>query len=201
MTWTDSLHRLASQLTAHQPSLYPAEELDDLMDIRIGKLQVDGFEGERLAYAQAVKAGLHLFNESLDASHELSQQIHHASGSYWHGIMHRMEGDYSNAKYWFHRAGRHPIHGGLAKAAAACWREADASAIRSEALRAKLAALGTGDVWDAGMFVDAVEQQVTMARDEAAEALLKRLQWLEMSALLEYCFTQSGGGGKLLGQS
>lgn len=46
-----------------------------------------------------------LFQNFLDESHTLSQNIHSPEGSYLHGIMHRREGDYSNAKYWFRRAG------------------------------------------------------------------------------------------------
>ena len=50
----------------------------------------------------ALKAGLHLLNESLAASHAHAQEIEDdATGCYWHGIMHRMEGDFSNANYWF----------------------------------------------------------------------------------------------------
>ena len=36
-------------------------------------------------------------------SHTISQSIETPSGNYWHAIMHRREGDYSNAKYWFRR--------------------------------------------------------------------------------------------------
>jgi hypothetical protein len=53
----------------------------------------------------ALAAALYLIANDLDASHELSQEIHTHTGSYLHGIMHRRERDFSNAKYWFHRAG------------------------------------------------------------------------------------------------
>ncbi|HBJ35410.1 MAG TPA: hypothetical protein DDZ51_11795 [Planctomycetaceae bacterium] len=52
-------------------------------------------------------AGLWLLAGDLDASHEISQSDHSPEGSFWHGIMHRREGDFGNAKYWFRRVGRH----------------------------------------------------------------------------------------------
>ena len=53
-------------------------------------------------------AGLWLLAGDLDASHEYSQAIEDRDGSFWHGIMHRREGDFGNAKYWFRRVGDHP---------------------------------------------------------------------------------------------
>ncbi len=52
-------------------------------------------------------AGLWLLAGNLDRSHRISQDDESAAGSFWHGIMHRREGDFSNAKYWFRRVGRH----------------------------------------------------------------------------------------------
>ncbi len=54
--------------------------------------------------AMCCLAGLWLYHGFLDESHALSQGIPSAAGSYWHGIMHRREGDFSNAKYWFRQA-------------------------------------------------------------------------------------------------
>lgn len=198
MTWSDSLRRLAAQLTGHKPSLYPTEELDDLMDIKIAKLSTNGFEGDRLTYALALKSGLHLFNESLDPSHDLSQEIHTSTGSYWHGIMHRMEGDYGNAKYWFRLVGRHPVYEALAVEVGTLLKQTDLRQIGSAVLREPLERLKDTGAWDPYLFVDLVERQVTQARDAAGEALLMDMQHIEMRLLLEHCYAESGGEGALL---
>lgn len=56
--------------------------------------------------ARACLAGLWLLANDLDASHRISQELATPEGSAWHGLMHRREGDFGNAKYWFRRAGR-----------------------------------------------------------------------------------------------
>lgn len=61
-----------------------------------------------LAQAPALAAGLWLYVDDLDRSHEISQSMKDATGSYWHGIMHRREGDFGNSHYWFDRTGQHP---------------------------------------------------------------------------------------------
>ena len=61
-----------------------------------------------LASNPAIQAGLWLYVDELDRSHEISQDLIDPTGSYWHGIMHRREGDFSNSHYWFNRAGKHP---------------------------------------------------------------------------------------------
>jgi hypothetical protein len=59
--------------------------------------------------AQACLAGLWLLANDLDRSHRISQDLSTPEGSFWHGIMHRRERDFGNAKYWFRRVGRHPV--------------------------------------------------------------------------------------------
>ena len=54
-------------------------------------------------------AGLWLYVDDLDRSHTISQSLEDETGAYWHGIMHRREGDYSNSHYWMRRAARHPL--------------------------------------------------------------------------------------------
>ena len=58
--------------------------------------------------ARACLAGLWLWFDFLDESHKISQEIDTPTGSFWHAIMHRREGDFGNSKYWWRRVGKHP---------------------------------------------------------------------------------------------
>src|SRR5262245_52067166 len=62
-----------------------------------------------------------LLHDFLDESHAISQGIETPSGSFWHAIMHRREGDFSNAKYWFRSVGRHPVFEALGARAGGDW--------------------------------------------------------------------------------
>lgn len=55
-----------------------------------------------------IAAGILLYVDELEASHRISQNLDDATGALWHGIMHRLEGDCANARYWFRRMGEHP---------------------------------------------------------------------------------------------
>lgn len=65
--------------------------------------------------SRLVKAALNLKHGYLDDCHKIAQQVETATGSYWHGIMHRHEGlsacggQVSNSHYWCHRVGTHPV--------------------------------------------------------------------------------------------
>ena len=62
-----------------------------------------------LAMADACLAGLWLLHGFLDASHEISQSLKTSEGSFWHGIMHRIERDFWNSKYWYRQVGTHEV--------------------------------------------------------------------------------------------
>lgn len=63
---------------------------------------------EALAERPDLVAGLWMYVDELDLSHTASQHLDTPTGAYWHAIMHRREGDFSNAKYWLNRAVHHP---------------------------------------------------------------------------------------------
>jgi hypothetical protein len=78
-------------------------------------MRIDGLSKRNLA---AATAALWLLAGDLDRSHAISQNLDSPQGSFWHGVMHRREGDFGNAKYWFRRAGSLPFDDALAIAVA-----------------------------------------------------------------------------------
>jgi len=133
--------------------------------------------------AVAVKAGLLLFHDDLDASHALSQSIEgqgrHQSGDYWHGIMHRREPDYSNAKYWFRRVGRHPIFDELADRAQTVLQGTQAPETSIWSARLKI-----NSGWDPFAFIDLCAECET-EDDAALTEAARSIQFVEMLLLLK----------------
>jgi len=135
--------------------------------------------------ADACRAGLWLAHHFLDESHAISQGIHTPTGSFWHGIMHRREGDFDNACYWFRRVGEHPVYEELAQAAAT-----NASC---EAEAALLGKLTRGPRWDAEGFVELVRQVVSGSLTGSAAAVCRRMARREWELLFGYCYRGAAG--------
>jgi len=60
-------------------------------------------------FPEAAQTGLLIRAGDWEGAHNLAQNIPASEGSFWHGILHRLEGDPGNAAYWFRKTGRHPI--------------------------------------------------------------------------------------------
>ncbi len=69
----------------------------------------DHLDGVSPSRQMEVLSGLWLLAGDIHQSHNISQDLPSAVGSFWHGIMHRREGDFGNSKYWFRRVGSHPV--------------------------------------------------------------------------------------------
>jgi len=60
------------------------------------------------SHPELIRAGLLYAYDAIDETHRIVQGIETAEASYWHGMVHRREGDFDNARYWFRRTGRLP---------------------------------------------------------------------------------------------
>jgi hypothetical protein len=59
--------------------------------------------------ARCALAALWLWHDHLDRAHAIVQDVYSSTGSFWHAILHRRDGDFSNSRYWYARAAGHPV--------------------------------------------------------------------------------------------
>lgn len=162
-------------LDAGSPDEARRPELKSLAERWEEELALEPGVGDRSALECCV-AGVWLLHGFLDEAHHLSQEALCQEGSYWHGVVHRREGDFGNAKYWFRRAGDHPV-GPLVAAVAATHPETVECAL--------------GGQWDPLKFADTVHATVQKSGPETEACLaVQRAEW---RALFDWCYRRAVG--------
>jgi len=125
-----------------------------------------------------VRGGLFYALDAIHDAHAIFQDAKGDLGSYWHGMMHRREGDFDNARYWFRRAGALSFFGDLHRTASA-----------HSALMARQSN------WDPYVFTGECEQARFGETGSLTE--LAALQRAEFEALFDYCWRQSALGSSV----
>jgi len=157
-----------------RPGRLPLLELNQRIDRFLAETNLPA------AIQPSIRSAALLWHDYLDESHTISQNIPGADGSFLHGIMHRREPDYSNAKYWFHRAGKHRSFSDIAKQAKRLLETKGETE-----LAAKLAPRGD---WDPFGFVDACRQAAALPLSDAGVQSLQAVQEIEFDCLLAHLF-------------
>lgn len=134
--------------------------------------------------AELLLAGLWLVHDCLEASHRISQKVGSLSGNFWHAIMHRREGDFPNAKYWYARCRNHPILEQIPAIARSALGDAATTS-------GPLHRLVEG-AWDPDAFVDVVEA-IHRKPGDPMYGTAVRLQQLEWRALFSHCASKAAG--------
>ena len=134
----------------------------------------------RLGSDRLVRAGAFWLHGFLDEAHRLTQQDSSSEGAYWHALVHRSEGDFSNALYWFRRAGAHPVQDRLRDRVLEATKERSTEGWQ---------ALVESPRWQPARLVELCERS---SRGEPAQpAVLREVTRMEYNLLMEYVLDQA----------
>ena len=159
--------------------LIPSEPTNTELLLRVRAVEDAALSGGRTigdpGSFELVRGALFYALDALNEAHAFFQDAPGGLGSYWHGMLHRREGDFDNARYWFRRAGELPCFGDLHRAASA--------------FSADMAKQAN---WDPYLLTGECEQARFGAEESVAE--LVRLQRVEFDGVFDYTWRQSALG-------
>jgi hypothetical protein len=138
---------------------------------RVAAAEDHEIAGEDGPAARCTRSLLFVAAGGLDQAHRIVQEISTNDGAYIHGIVHRIDDDFDNARYWFRRAGVQP-------AATEMYRRAAASSVT----------VASQPIWDPFLVTDMVETSRTAGVTEELRAILA----IEFEVLLESCVSAGG---------
>lgn len=156
--------RVSDLITQQAFDQYTISKPSHEFQSRLDELSINDIFADQISdrdMAGCCLSGLWLLHNFLDRSHEISQQIDSAEGSFWHAIMHRLEGDFGNSKYWYRRVGDHPVFNAMSP---------------------------KGD-WDPFIFVDECES--AQRSGGAAATSVHQTAVIEWKSLFEFCFNRA----------
>ena len=165
--------------TADAPQLGPQRRAGTATEEELAHRLTEFFASERISsrLQPLLRSAALLWHDHLDPSHTISQGIETPEGSWLHGIMHRREPDYGNAKYWFQRVGRHEAFPKLAERATDLLSECGDSFFEE-------------GKWDPSAFIDECEA-AGQGNDEEVNAVLCAIQAAEFDVLVEHILSQA----------
>jgi hypothetical protein len=165
-----------------RPSRFPRNELESQLESWFTARSVP--DDARPALLTAAL----LWHDYLEDAHVLAQDIATTTGSFLHAIMHRREPDFNNARYWFHRVGRHECFYALARAATPFLVKHGEAQLASRLL--------PNGLWNPFAFVDACAEVHRQGPSAPNPATLRQLQRIELESLATDLLTSPVAAGR-----
>ena len=122
--------------------------------------------------SKCIRSLLFVAAGGVEQAHRIVQEISTSAGAYIHGMIHRIDDDFDNARYWFRRAGMHSA----------------AAAMYDRAVRSRLT-VASQPLWDPILVTDLVETSRTAGVTEELRAVLT----IEFEVLLESLWDRTEG--------
>ena len=165
-------------LTADSPLLGPQRRPGSVDETELSRKLADYFVAAQTpsGIQPLLRSAALLWHDHLNASHAISQNIETRDGSWLHGIMHRREPDYGNAKYWFRRVAPHEAFAELAGRVTA--------ALKDDVAGLSKRLIDRGE-WKPFAFIDECER-AEHANDAALTSMLRKIQAVEFDVLVEH---------------
>jgi hypothetical protein len=101
--------------------LLPTEPSDASLLVAIREATASDLAGSEppdVPLFRLVRAALFYACDAIADGHRIVQDVSGDQAAYWHGMFHRREGDFDNARHWFRRTGALPFFGELHRQAA-----------------------------------------------------------------------------------
>lgn len=148
-------------------------------------------------HGHLVRNALYQNNDDLDTAHQICQELGQQTDlpeiSYWHGIIHRREPDFNNARSWFQKTQHMQANQAIYQATYQLLQRAiqmpdygDAREIALQFLRH----LQNQDTWDALYFLDLCET-AEKEKNKILQKLLIDIQNIEFQTLFQWTFQKA----------
>ena len=158
------------RLSAHDPP--PNRQLIQ----RIAAAEDHEIAGASGSKTKCIRSLLYLLAGGLDQSHRIVQELSTSDAAYIHGMIHRIDDDFDNARYWFRRASMEP-------AAAEMYRRAAANSLT----------FASHPIWDPILLTDMLET----SRSDGVTDELRTILTIESEVLLQFLSNTTDPGGEV----
>lgn len=150
----------------------PLRDLEASLDLWAARHDVPA------AAALRAKATALLYHDHHDEAHDIVQDLTDADAALLHGIVHRREPDYWNARYWFRRFDAHPVYLALGRRLPALPQAA--------AQAASVRVLTLPGAFDPFAFIDLCEASERLPGLDAQVLWLREVQHAEFEEVVRH---------------
>ena len=175
------LHKIRALLaTPEPPGLGPGPRAGVSTEAQLNETLTQAFDGTTLPAEnqELARALVLLWHDHLHAAHRLVQDRENLNGFLVHGLVHRRENDYSNARFWLRSVDQHASFAEVSRRVTVYLDSKNEPELRDQLL--------PKGAWNLMAFVDALEAAAKNKAPAPRQVVLREIQRIELEKLLEH---------------